>query len=632
MLASAVRRSMERIDRFPSGRAAWWLGLASAVVLGGLFLWQYLDRGWIPHDDGSLAHNAERVLLGQLPHRDFTETYTGALSYANALAFQVFGHSLLAMRYLLFAVFILWVPALYYCATRLVSPLAGFAVTLLAIVWSLPNYPSSMPSWYNLFFATFGLAALLTYLDEPRPRWLILAGLAGGFSVLFKISGMFFVGAGVLGLVYVIAREPHGDESSPGDTLRFRVLAAVPVLLAALTLGAIGVTRGEPADFYHFALPGLAVTAVAGYAVLRSRSHSGFRTRRLLTVLGWYGVGVAAPILAFVLFYLGHGAVDDLVRGLFLLPRLRYADTGTLPLSPLASGATLFLAAVLVGGFYLPPRWTTLYHGVVIAGLGAALALAAEGFPRVSEGFFWNSISQATPLVVVTLALLSLPSRRGPEAAWSARAVFVAAAAGFCGLIQYPAAMPVYFCYVLPLTLLGVAALLERLPSRNRPALAAFAAVYLVFGMLFLEPFRLVGLAGPMDRQDIARLDLPKGGLITDRESAELYRESVRLLRTHAKSGKIFALDSPELYFLADLQNPTSMVFDYAGDSVFRRRLGRQLTELGVDAIAIRHQTPHSFPQSPPFSADLMAELARLYPSSREIEGRIARFTVRWRD
>jgi hypothetical protein len=344
-------------------------------------------------------------------------------------------------------------------------------------------------------------------------------------------------------------------------------------------------------------------------------------------------VGVAAPILGFVLFYLGHGAVDDLVRGLFLLPRLRYADAGALPLSPLASGSTLFLAAVLVAGFYLPPRWTTLYHGLVIAGLAAALALAATGFRRVSEGFFWNSLSQATPLVVGALALLSLPTRRDAEApAWSARAVFVAAVAGFCGLIQYPAAMPVYFCYVLPLTLLGVAALLERLPPRNRPALAAFAAVYLVFGMLFLEPFRLVGLAGPMDRQDTARLDLPRGGLITDRESVDLYRESVRLLRTHARSGKIFALDSPELYFLADLQNPTSMVFDYAGDSVFRRRLGRQLTELGVDAIAIRHQTPHSFPQSPPFSADLLAELAQLYPSSREIEGRIARFTIRWRD
>jgi len=55
-----------------------------------------VNRGWVPHDEGLLGQSAERLLAGQLPHRDFDEVYTGGLSYLHALAFEVGGVRLIA--------------------------------------------------------------------------------------------------------------------------------------------------------------------------------------------------------------------------------------------------------------------------------------------------------------------------------------------------------------------------------------------------------------------------------------------------------------------------------------------------------------------------------------------------------
>lgn len=119
-----------------------------------------LKRGLVPWDEGVLAESAERVLHGELPHRDYHEIYTGGLSYLNAAAFRAFGTNLVSMRYMLFLFLLAWVPASYYVASRFVSAPVASAVTLLAVVWGPPNCSAAMPSWYNLFFATFGLASL----------------------------------------------------------------------------------------------------------------------------------------------------------------------------------------------------------------------------------------------------------------------------------------------------------------------------------------------------------------------------------------------------------------------------------------------------------------------------------------
>ena len=155
-----------------------------------------VNRDWTPHDEGLLAQSAERVLAGQLPHRDFNDAYTGLLTAYHAVAFAIGGHSLLTLRIALLLAFALWVPVYYTIATRFLGMWGAAIATCAAVAWSVPNYSASMPSWYNLFLATAATWAVLRYMDHPtRRRWLAIAGSCAGLSVLVKIVGVYLIGA-----------------------------------------------------------------------------------------------------------------------------------------------------------------------------------------------------------------------------------------------------------------------------------------------------------------------------------------------------------------------------------------------------------------------------------------------------
>ncbi len=62
----------------------WLLGVWLVCVVYFVF---FVFRGWIPVDEGLLAQTAERVLAGELPHRDFDDCYTGGLAIFYAAAF-----------------------------------------------------------------------------------------------------------------------------------------------------------------------------------------------------------------------------------------------------------------------------------------------------------------------------------------------------------------------------------------------------------------------------------------------------------------------------------------------------------------------------------------------------------------
>src|SRR5437588_5714567 len=178
----------------PAQDLKWWLVLLWVWAVSGLYTAHLLKRGWVPYDEGTLGQSAERALQGQLPHRDFDDPYTGGLTYLNALAFSTLGTNSASPRIVMFIFFMAFVPAVYAIASRFTSPVGAGGATLLSVAWSMPNYSAALPSWYNLFFAVFGAAAGLRYLETNRRWWIFLAGLCGGVSCLFKIVGLYFVG------------------------------------------------------------------------------------------------------------------------------------------------------------------------------------------------------------------------------------------------------------------------------------------------------------------------------------------------------------------------------------------------------------------------------------------------------
>ena len=111
-------------------------------------------------------------MAGELPHRDFYDPYTGGLAYLHALGFKILGVRLVSLRWLLFAATLAWVPVVYFLAARFVPPISAALVTAVAVAWSVPNYFASMPSYYNLFLATFGTRrCFVTSNAEAAAGW-----------------------------------------------------------------------------------------------------------------------------------------------------------------------------------------------------------------------------------------------------------------------------------------------------------------------------------------------------------------------------------------------------------------------------------------------------------------------------
>ena len=149
-------------------------GAQAALVSAGLTLLVgalWLDRGWVPHDEGLMGQAAERVLGGQWPHRDFLDTYTGGLARWNALSFQVFGARSISMRLFMLPFFAGFLAATFALARRVAGPATAAGIAALAALLSLPNYPATMPSWYGLFLGTMGLWCALRASEGGRAWW-----------------------------------------------------------------------------------------------------------------------------------------------------------------------------------------------------------------------------------------------------------------------------------------------------------------------------------------------------------------------------------------------------------------------------------------------------------------------------
>lgn len=609
------------------GLARWSWSFLVLWTLVMLYLGSGADAYWVPDDEGLLGQTAERILAGDLPHRDFADPYTGGLGLLHALAFKLLGIDLIVLRYQLLFFAALWIPLLYACASRFTGTPGALAVTTLAVVWSLPNYPAAMPSWYSLFLATGGLLALLRYLERDSRWWLFVAGVAGGISILIKISGLYFVAAALLSLVARSAHVPAGSGSARG-TAWYQVIALGGLTSFGLALLLLVKHDLTPAHIFHLVLPGAALALLAAREVRRTVPGAGTaRLRELLVDAGVLVGGVLPPLVAFTIPYLATDSVGALVHGVFVAPAARIANAAFPPRPVAASLPALGLMLMIWLLDCDDRRARSLSLGAVIALMGLAL------IPRGTGTLFWLgwlAMSQQVPLVVAAgCALLAKRadgmSQAYRDPAWL-RTYACLAVAALISLMQYPFAAPIYFCYAAPLVILAATAVWQ-LAGRPR-ARGAIAAVIAM--SLFAVGWMNVGAEqmlwyGLRPRVAVVPLDIPRASLRVPAAEADEYRAVTNELRKRARGGYTYAgPEAPEIYFLAGLRNPTRILLEFADSTAGAEPEMDRLRERGVTAVAINRLPKFSRPFRPSVQAALVEE----FPVSVEI----GRFTVRWKE
>jgi hypothetical protein len=630
--ARAAERPKRTTRRKSSRRSMAALLIVWALSVGWLL--KFLPDNWVPHDDGMLAQTAERVTQGELPHRDFDEVYTGGLSYLHAAAFKLFGTNLFSIRLMLLIFFALWVPVLFYCASRFIGPLGAALVTFLGVAWSVPNYPTGMPSWYCLFFATFGLAALLRYLETHGRLWLFAAGLCGGFSFLIKSPGLYFIAAALLFFAFreqsaarsasdfdlASARPPGALYPSFIRLSTFAFVVALVVLIRRLA---------DLPELYNFVLPGFALSLVLLIRESRSAARSGGeRFQFLLRMVIPFLAGAALPVIGFLIPYAKAHALRSFYYGVFVVPFMRISMATYPPPRLYMLLALVPIVSLFVFACYSKRRESTVM-GVAALAFFVAVLIESERSNLVYR-FAWHSAATAIPVLVVAGVLILLRGGRGWKLTELRRQqiFLVLSVTALCSLIAFPYSSATYFCYVAPLAALAALAIISTRDPVPRLIPKLAAGFYIIFMMLVVTPGFGLDYMSRGYRAAVALdpLGVPRaGGLRVNSEEAYDYGRVLALVRQKATNGAVYAgPDCPEIYFLAGMPNPTRMVYDAFED--YAHETSRVLS--AIDATNPNVVVIERLPDvSTPFPGDLRQALAQRYPEKIYI----GHFEVRWR-
>ena len=601
--------------------------LLAIWLAAALYAYATIDRGWIPHDEGQFFQTADRLNAGQLPHRDFDEMYTGGLTYVNALALRWFGGTFMSMRWVLLGAFVLWVPAVFFLAARFGSPLMAAGVTALAVLWSVPNYPSPVPSWYNLFLAIFGAASVVRFLDTRNRRWLFVAGLCGGLSFLVKLVGLYYV-AGVL--LFLLLREQsdaweHRRELS-SRSRAYSVVVSLGLLAFIGLLTSIVAPAPSLGGFLLFVVPAGAVAAIL---LLREwhRPPGTARDRilalaRLVTPLA---AGVAIPIGLYFLAFAIAGGWPALYHGLFVAPqeRLEFASFPTPQFSVRRCLPILVLVAIATTR-WRSTRLTRAGMALVAVLLGAMLVLSA------SMPSMYNTSWRPVVFVLAIVTAAGVLPLRGPGALTidqqtRALVIFVAATAS---LVQYPFPAPIYFCYVAPLVALAAAAVFTANGRAFHPVASLLLVFYVLFAAFRLAPgfiYRMGRSYEPVTLK--SEMAPPRAkGLRVSGDEARMFDRVIDLVKAHAAGRPLYAFpDSPEIYVLAEASYSGRTIYEFLADPpTTDERVLDHLSRNDVRVVVVKKNRSFSDPPS----AGLVTELRKRYPVGETV----GTFEVRWRE
>jgi 4-amino-4-deoxy-L-arabinose transferase-like glycosyltransferase len=172
------------------------------LIAGAACYGFFFRRGaWLSVIGYSVAP-AERVLLGEVPYRDFLYNYTPGMLWLNALLMKLFGTSLITINSGLLVFKLLTLIAIFFIARRLVAGWAALIPVALALGWIGHKYVFGVvPAQYSMLFVLIGLASMLEFNRTENAVWLLLGGLWVGFVFIFKYNvGLLLLATGTLAI------------------------------------------------------------------------------------------------------------------------------------------------------------------------------------------------------------------------------------------------------------------------------------------------------------------------------------------------------------------------------------------------------------------------------------------------
>jgi len=538
------------------------------LLIGFSILTRLAFRGWIPHDDGTLAQAASRVLDGETPHVDFHDTYGGLQAYAHAGAFQLFGESLRSLRLANLVVAAIAALSSFALVRRVQPPVVAATVGVTLLLVGFAVYPASMPSWWNAALGVVSAYLVMRWLDSRRVVFLLAAGAITGISFLVK-STAAYAGAGIALFLLMLA-----SQSSSNRRAHIAVGATLVLVFAGL------LARSTSFEAIVFMLLPLSIVVGVGF---RKQQFSGDSGHRDVSAKGatLFALSAAAPVLIFAVPYVRSGNAEALIIGWFRLPQLRFDQAAWGISLSMAHLAVLALLAALV---------FLLYRRV---GVGAAIGTCAALLVVVSIvnwDAWWGLV--LTFILVAPLGISAAVLGSGWRKGLTREQLLCALMLATFAFIQFPQANSIYALYLVPwiVTVLGV-----WFTGRSRATLVGLALLVSAIVAIQLER-DLLYISSPLAQPvALVPLDLVRGGIEVP-EQHRFYVQMAEQLQPHAGSPIYAGPDSPEIYFLSATMNPTPVLFDFLAWDWGIDERDETIRDGGVTAVVVNRSPDFSSP------------------------------------
>ena len=493
------------------------IGLVIALGLSALVLGHYHDRFWWAPDDGADMHMAERLLAGEVLHRDIHDVHPGYHNFVNAAALWSFGDDFVSLRYPLVAMGIVQAGLIFL----LLGPrgaLVGVVGALAATALSTVQFLNPTANWHALFVYIAIVGALSWLPRQWRGRLAVLGFLVGTLVMFRQLTGAI-VAVRVVAWLLVEPRT-HADDDAGGQGLAKALLL---VMLAGLAGYLLGKTDGQAIGLF-----GVWPVAVLFWAGLNLTADNR-DVARIVLRLAAGALLAAAPLVA---YHLAGGSIgdwlDDVVFGALALANLDFLSA-----NPFGHGLFLINALRQV----------------------AVLVSATE----VVNGLFWVAL-------VLLATMQGFLVLRGLIRAGTAAPAFhpLAFLGVFYALVAVHYQIPVYLFFATGPT---IAALLWLTTGgmgwrRWAPVGTALAMAAVALHYQAAQPLTR-GIDGALRGERVALSadhGLDRVGLAIEAGEAALYAHFVDLIAREAPAGApILALPmNPELYVLSGRRNPFS--------------------------------------------------------------------------
>jgi hypothetical protein len=188
-------------------------------------------------DEGLLAYGAERVVHGEIPHRDFVSLQPPLSFYAAAIAFKLGGTSLATLRGFGLAIFLLLPVLIYALGRNFLGPILSFAAAAPACILGLPYvYLVPLAAWQGIAISFAAVLLFIVAMRLQRPLLAVPAGALTSLALLLRHDQAVYTTAALLVLLVTLRFAPDASFSKTKRFFYFWLGGIAMILIPAILL------------------------------------------------------------------------------------------------------------------------------------------------------------------------------------------------------------------------------------------------------------------------------------------------------------------------------------------------------------------------------------------------------------